>query len=258
MRILLATRNPGPLPQYLRSRGMIVNIVANAEEAREDLRTLGTNALVLDMTLPGSGGVEFIKRLSEHRLPPPVVAMCPGTNGPLGSISVLLAGAHDAVIYPARGEEIAARVAAAVRRSFGHTAGYIASGNLKLDMVRGYCFVDGHKVRLSGQAFILLELLMLNRDTIVSGSEVDSYVFDPMLANRNLRNVVMCRLRRTLDKFGATVVIENRCSRGFMLRAARPGERASSANIYSGNMPLPHSLATGPETVKYRQSSSGS
>jgi len=143
----------------LSSLGFYVEEASGAEEAVSCVRRGRYDAALLDMNMPGVGGIEAcraIRRLSP-RLP---ILMLTVRDSAEDKIGALDAGADDYVTKPFHVGELMARVRAAVRRS--QDDGLIAIGDIELDLDRRLVRKSGNIVHLTPKEFDLLHCLMSN------------------------------------------------------------------------------------------------
>ena len=78
MRVLIVEETPAEAELYadlIAQHGHDPVVAASAEAALDSLAVNRPDAVLLDLFLPGMSGVEFLRVLSERRLPVPVVAI---------------------------------------------------------------------------------------------------------------------------------------------------------------------------------------
>jgi two-component system, OmpR family, KDP operon response regulator KdpE len=143
----------------LSSLGFHVEEASGAEQAVTFVRRERYDAALLDINMPGMGGIEAcraIRRLSP-RLP---ILMLTVRDSAEDKIEALDAGADDYVTKPFHVGELMARVRAAVRRS--QNDGVIAIGDIELDLDHRLVRRSGSIVHLTPKEFDLLHCLMAN------------------------------------------------------------------------------------------------
>ena len=113
----------------------MIGEAGNGEEALVRLRMVNYDAVLLDINMPGMGGMETCRRIVQiyPRLP---VIMLTVRDDEEDKVEALDAGAHDYVTKPFQIRELTARLRAAIRSSkatTGPSDSFIAIGDLLLD-----------------------------------------------------------------------------------------------------------------------------
>jgi len=144
--------------------GMGYEIVeaARGEEALSLVRANRFDAVLLDIDMPGMGGVETCKCIRHviARLP---ILMLTVHDGEDDKVRALDAGADDYITKPYRLRELTARLRSAVRRRNAQDDNGdapIIHGALELDPVRYRVLKAGIKIHLTPKEFDLLHYLM--------------------------------------------------------------------------------------------------
>ena len=137
--------------------------VAEAVDGREALRIARANPtpdlIVLDLMLPGMGGLEVCRRLREESRVPIIMLTARSTEE--DRLEGLDLGADDYVVKPFSARELAARVRAVLRRGqIEDAAGPpIRIGGLVIDPGRHQVTVRGVSASLTPREFRLLEVM---------------------------------------------------------------------------------------------------
>ncbi len=148
----------------LNTLGFDIEEASGAEQAISFVRTERYDAVLLDINMPGMGGIEACREI--RRLCPqlPIVMLTVRDNED-DKIEALDAGADDYVTKPFHVGELMARVRAAVRRSHAtqdDQVAVITIGNIELDPRRRLVRKAGNIVHLTPKEFDLLRFLMLH------------------------------------------------------------------------------------------------
>jgi DNA-binding response OmpR family regulator len=154
--------------------------------------------VVLDMLLPGRGGLEVLERLREAKPALPVIVLTA-----LGEVddrvSGLDAGAADYLTKPFSLNELAARIRAQLRIASQAPQTTLAGGGVEVDLLTRDVRRAGDSVRLSTTEFELLVYLMRNRGHVLTREQilraVWGYEHDP---GTNVVDVYVGYLRRKL------------------------------------------------------------
>ena len=137
----------------------------NGEEALEFLHHGSFDLILLDINMPGIGGVETCREIRARALDVGVV-MVSVRDGENDLVQALEAGADDYITKPIRFRELLARMGAVLRRVRPENNGepvVLRVGELELDMRRHVLCRNGEPVHLTPTEFHLLALLMENR-----------------------------------------------------------------------------------------------
>ncbi len=142
---------------------------ANGEEALLELGTRRFDAVLLDVNMPGIGGIETCRRMRK-RAPLLPILMLTVRESELDKIEAFDAGADDYITKPFSVPELAARLRSAVRRSRldsgesakGRTTAPIIVGEIELDPSLRTVQKNGSRLRLTPKEFELLHYLMRN------------------------------------------------------------------------------------------------
>ena len=160
--------------------------VLEAEDGETGFAMLGRNALdvlVLDLGLPGMGGLDVLKKLRESGSSLPVVVLSSRTDE-TGKVMALDMGADDYVTKPFGMDELLARIRAAVRHRLQQEGEkpLFKSAELSVDLVRRVVTVRGAEVKLTPREYNLLRLLVAHAGKVLThkfilrevwGSETD-------------------------------------------------------------------------------------
>jgi two-component system, OmpR family, response regulator len=153
------------LKDYLTSEGFSVKSVVNGSEAKEILKKIQPDLVVLDLNLPDLQGESLCKEIKKDNPHLPVIILT-GKNTLNDKLNAFGIGADDYVTKPFNAEELLARIK--VRLKDGLNGSVITIDNLSLDknkieVKRGNKIID-----LTPQEFKLLEILMNNKDRVLT------------------------------------------------------------------------------------------
>jgi DNA-binding response OmpR family regulator len=181
----------------LRRQGFEVTSVTDGIEGLVRALEPDIELVVLDLMLPGLGGMEVLRRLHAQRPLLPVIVLT--ARGEVADrIAGLDTGAVDYLVKPFAVAELAARIRAQLRSS-GQGAAMIETESLQIDLLTRQVRLDDNPVRLSNTEFELLVYLARNRPHVLSRDEILRAVWgfnhDP---GTNLVEVYVGYLRRKL------------------------------------------------------------
>ncbi len=185
------------LQRYLVNNGYLVSVAGDAEEAKDRLRSLAFDLVVLDVMLPGQDGVAFTGELRRDSDLP--ILLLTARCEPEHRISGLEAGADDYLSKPFEPRELLLRIGTILRRAqasrsdddtvrFGPFAFNRATGELKR---------DDQVVHLTSGEIALLQVLAARPGKAVSRAELSEQ--GRVAGSDRAVDVQMARLRRKIE-----------------------------------------------------------
>jgi two-component system response regulator MprA len=211
------TRLRKALKRVLVANGFAVEVAEDGSDALARLRCAGFDAVVLDVMMPGSDGIEVCERLraAGDRLP---VLMLTARHAVRDRVAGLEAGADDYLVKPFANEELVARLRALLRRS-GATSETVSFGNLELDVLTRDAKRGSRDLQLSRMEFDVLELFLRHPRQVLSRATIYERVwgYDASLSSNSL-DMTVSHLRRKLEADGEPRLIQTVRGVGFMLR----------------------------------------
>ena len=167
---LLVVEDEALLRHHLFTRltdsGHVVEAVANAEEALYQTGQFNHDLAIIDLGLPGMGGLDLIRQLRTQAKTFPILILTARGNWQ-DKVEGLAAGADDYVVKPFQFEELEARLNALLRRSSGFTQSTIVAGPLLLDLNRKQASLDAEPLALTAYEYRILEYLMRHHQQVV-------------------------------------------------------------------------------------------
>lgn len=202
----------------LEQEGFTVDTATTGAAAIDLVLATDYDAIILDLGLPDTNGLQVMEAIRREGRTTPVLILT-GSLDAETTVRALDAGADDYLRKPPVPEELSARVRAIVRRAAKQRAEQLSCGNVVLDRLSRQLFVNGKEVSLTSKELPLLEHLLINRDQVISRTQLLERVwdmhFDP---GSNVVDVNVARIRRKLADAGADIVIAARRGVGFVLQ----------------------------------------
>jgi two-component system, OmpR family, response regulator len=201
MRILLVEDDPkiaSFILKGLKAEGFAVDHAADGVQGLDLALTEPYAAAVVDVMLPGLGGLDLIKALRREKVKTPVIVL--SARGTVEDrVKGLQTGADDYLPKPFAFSELLARVQALVRRGTGAAEPTTLScADLSMNLIRREVFRGKTRIELQPLEFALLEYLLRNAGRVVSKTmimeNVWDYHFDPQT------NVVESRIYKLREK----------------------------------------------------------
>ena len=159
--------------------------------------------IVLDLRLPGIGGLEFVRRLrgAGRRTPVLVLTALDGTRDVVAGLDV---GADDYLTKPFSMDELCARARALVRRAYDRPDPVLVVGRIRIDTARREVRCDERVERLPAKEYRLLELLALRAGEVVSKRDLLEHLYD--FDSDRLENVIEVYVSSLRKRFGADAI----------------------------------------------------
>jgi len=165
----------------LATSGFAIEEARSGEEAVALLGRSDFDLVLLDVNMPGMGGVEACREIRAH-MPEIGIVMVTVQDGESEIVKALEAGADDYITKPIRFRELVARLRAVLRRLRNDDANepkLLRAGNLELDINRHVLHRRGEIVHLTPTEFELLALLMRNQGVPVTHAKLLRSVWGP-------------------------------------------------------------------------------
>lgn len=172
------------LRTILSGLGFVVVEAARGEEAVSLVRTAHFDIVLLDINMPGLGGIEVCRLMRKNEpLLPIVMLTVQGSED--RKVEALDAGADDYITKPFQLRELIARIRAAVRRNIivEDQNKQILIGDVRLDIERHLVQKKGRNVHLTPKQFDLLHYLMANAGRPVPHAKLLRTVWGPEYGN---------------------------------------------------------------------------
>ena len=169
------------LCDFLRKENYTVSVVENGEKALELYEKYGARVIVLDIMLPGMDGFAVCSKIRETSNTHILIASAKvEKNDKLKGLNL---GADDYVEKPYDVDILIAKIKGILKRKYGQEE--IVEGNIRLNTVKQWLYVDGQKKEATEKEFELLKLLIENKNVTMKkeylfnnvwGSDSDSEI----------------------------------------------------------------------------------
>lgn len=169
----------------LKTAGYCVNSMRNAEEALEYLRKRPVDIVLLDINMPGIGGVEACRRI-RVLAPQSGIIMLTVRDTEEDMVLALEAGADDYLTKPFRFRELVARMRAVLRRTGAEAASQAALcrvGDLELELEHRVLRKAGKQIHLTPKEFDLLAFLIQHKNVPLTHARILRTTWGPEYGN---------------------------------------------------------------------------
>lgn len=194
----------------LEKNGFTVDWFDNGADGQEALFTAPYDAVVLDLGLPEIDGLTILKHWRQKGKKEPVLILT--AQGDVDSrVLGLNIGADDYLGKPFSLKEVVARINALLRRNGGYAVSEIKFNDVVFNTDTKQVSKNGVLVDLSPREVALLELLLLNKNRVLSKQQIEEKLYswdDDVSSNavevhvHHLRKKLGKEIVRTINKIG--------------------------------------------------------
>lgn len=220
MRILLAEDEielSNALATILKHNNYSVDAVYNGTDAFNYASLQDYDGIILDIMMPGTDGIEVLKKLREKGVDSPVLLLT-AKSDISDRINGLDSGADDYLTKPFAMGELLARIRAMTRRRAEFAPNSLSFGNVTLNRRNFELSGPEGSQRLGNKEFQMIETLILNHGTLISTERFMEKIWGyDSEAEINVVWVYISYLRKKLSLIGANVEIKATRGVGYTL-----------------------------------------
>ncbi|HEX5550887.1 MAG TPA: response regulator transcription factor, partial [Nitrospira sp.] len=161
---ILVVDDEAPIRRWLKvnleTRGYTVDTAETGEQGIKALENRRPDLLILDLLMPGIGGIDVVRKLRSGSTIPIIVLSAIGEEAQ--KVQALELGADDYMTKPFGMEELFARIRSLLRRAAGATsaAPVFVAGDLSVDFDRREVRLDGQPIKLTPTEYDLLKYMI--------------------------------------------------------------------------------------------------
>lgn len=185
----------------LERSGYAVETVETGEAALRSFHNRHPDVIILDLIMPGMGGVDVVRRIRESSTVPIIVLSALGEES--RKVEALELGADDYMTKPFGMEELLARIRSLLRRAAGaHRAEpvFIAS-NLCVNFDRREVTLDQNAVKLTPTEYDLLKYMIEHAGKVLTHRMLLQEVWGPAYVDQaQYLRVFIGQLRKKLEQ----------------------------------------------------------
>ncbi len=184
----------------LTGQGYEVDDAKEGQAALEKLRQARFDLVLLDMNMPGMGGLDTCRAIRGQS--DIAIIMLTVRDTETDKVDALDAGADDYITKPYNAPELMARIRAALRRtpSAQEPTGHILLGGVDIDFDARQVSAPGRRVRLTPKEFELLRYLVAHANKTVSHRELLQAVWGPDYGDQvDYLRVFVNQLRKKIE-----------------------------------------------------------
>jgi len=167
------------LRSTLAARGYEVQDAPTGEDALASLRQSRVDLVLLDVNMPGMGGIEACREIRAGSAA--AIIMLTVSDSEEDKVAALDAGADDYVTKPFGMPELLARIRAALRRlpAYPERDQLVAVGELQINFMQRRVIAKDREIRLTPKEFDLLQYLITNPNIPIPHAKLLQAVWGP-------------------------------------------------------------------------------
>jgi DNA-binding response OmpR family regulator len=202
----------------LRADGFAVDVAATAGEGLQMWRSLGYDAVVLDLMLPDDHGLSTLRTMRDSGSLTPVLVLT-ALDAIEDRVRGLDSGADDYLVKPFALQELVARLRALLRRPGAVLGRVLTLANVSLDSSARIARVGELPLDLTRSELVVLENLLRNQGRVVPKGRLGELLHDiDREWSENSVETLMHRLRKKLGAAGAEISIRTLRGLGYLAR----------------------------------------
>lgn len=208
------------LKKRLERQQYSVDACMDGQEALDYLAVTEYDAVVLDIMMPKTNGLEVLKTIRRQGKSTPVLLLT-AKDSVQDRVTGLDLGADDYLVKPFAFEELLARLRVMLRKSTAalSNTNIIEIANLKVDLNTHKVYRDDQEIELSKKEFSILRYLSINRGVVLSREKIEEHIWNYDYAgSSNVVDVYIRYLRRKIDDNYEPKLIRTVRGAGYVLR----------------------------------------
>lgn len=203
------------LTELLTNEGYEAEYLKQFDNAKNDILEKNADLLLLDINIPGINGEMLLREIRKTSDVP--IIMVTSRTGETDEVLSMSYGADDYITKPYNPTILLLRIAAILKRadSGKNIANY---KDAQVNFSKGTIIRNGQEMVLTKNEMIIFQMLLNNRNRIVSRDELMTDLWDNNeFVNDNALTVNISRLRGKLAEIGYESAIETRKKQGYCL-----------------------------------------
>lgn len=160
----------------LQQAGYTVEWIRDGAEGLAAIESAEFAAIVLDLGLPGTGGLDVLRAMRRKGIATPVLILT-ARDTVDDRVEGLDSGGDDYLVKPFDVDELLARLRALLRRAAGRAAPMLERDGLRLDPASHVVTLDDSVVELSPREFVILHELLENAGRVLSRDRLEESLY---------------------------------------------------------------------------------
>lgn len=197
-----------------------VQVADDGPSALNLYKSSSYNLVLLDVNLPGINGYEICRKIRKTNTDIPIV-MLTALSTLSNKIEGYKAGADDYISKPFEFKELVMKINVLVKRSKNNreTKNILQAGDLQMNLDKKEVIRGNTIINLTSKEFQLLEYLVVNKNKMLSRSNIAMNVWEiDFDTNTNIIDVYINYLRKKVDKNFSKKLIHTHVGMGYILK----------------------------------------
>jgi DNA-binding response OmpR family regulator len=210
----------GFIRRALKEDGHAVEVCNDGDTGMHRATSETYDAVILDLMLPGTGGLEILRSIREKGRSEPVLILT-ARDSLQDRVTGLDRGADDYLTKPFALDELRARVRALLRRGKGGVSTVLHFSDLSMDLVERTLTRGRRAIELTPREFSLLEYFLRNPRRVLTRTAIAEHVWDYNFDwQSNVVDVFVNGVRRKTEGNGEPRLIHTLRGVGYVLKVA--------------------------------------
>ncbi|MBS5951778.1 MAG: response regulator transcription factor [Clostridium sp.] len=174
--------------------------------------------ILLDINLPNCDGFQICTEIRSFSKVPIIFITSRNTN--IDELMGITLGGDDFITKPYNTQILLARINALIKRAYPNDSNLdvIEYSGLKLNILTSTIEHNGNSEELTKNELKILYYLLINKEKIVTRSEIMEYLWDSsMFVNDNTLTVNITRIRNKIEEIGLKDFIKTKRGQGYMI-----------------------------------------
>lgn len=204
------------LVKILRKNNYSVDVACDGEEALLKFEQGSYDVVLLDVMMPKIDGIEVLKIIRKNDTHTPILMLTAKTEIE-DKVLGLDSGANDYLGKPFDTRELLARIRNITRQK-EEVDNKIRLGNISLNRKTFELEGSNKNIKLTNKEFQMMEILMKNRNIVISTEQfMDKVWSDDLNIDNNVVWVYVSYLRKKLNMLSANIEIKSKRNLGYYL-----------------------------------------
>lgn len=204
---------------YLRQENYICDLARGYKEALDKIESWDYDCIVLDITLPDGSGLTLLQDLKKNKKNDGVIIIS-AKHSITDRINGLKLGADDYLVKPFHLSELAARIAAIIRRKMHDGSNIISFQEIQIDTIANEVSINGKQAELTRKEYQLLLYLMANQGKVIPKNALMDHLWSEEMGYGESFDFIYTHiknLRKKLQQLGCNDYIKSVYGMGYKL-----------------------------------------